>query len=370
VAAVPNVTVPKRKARTVVPVPSCWPIRVPLHRLRAQFTARLRDCSGTLIALFEIMGDVDRERLNPYVWSVPERLLRAISALAGGALRETGEVVLPNRVRRTRLYQSLIDSTLRFMIEQVGRVEGAYSDDQGELPKDFLLRRTAGNALEIAGIVAFRASPVWVLAVLADISGAGRELISEIADALKKDGLLEPGRNFDNVDQLLDGFERTAGQLAETVNTPPLDVASLREEWAKLRAEAHRIPLTNLPSPVSLWNEWRELKQESAAQGRSISEFSSAMAISAVRKLPTNARWLSRAIGTSARRSGDVFGRGLLEHYRSTLAEIRETGYVRYWIREFKPYLSGALQQFSPQQPSTTERFLEWRHGRRHPPGR
>src|SRR5882724_6364428 len=151
---------------------------------------------------------MNRERVNTYLWSIPERLVRAISALAGGALRELGEVGLPNRVRRTRLYQSLVDSTLRFLIEQVGRVEGAYADDQGELPKDFLIRRTAGNAIEIAGIVAFRASPVWVLAVLADISGAGRDLIGEIAEALKKDGLLDPHRNFETVDQMLDGLER------------------------------------------------------------------------------------------------------------------------------------------------------------------
>ena len=43
-------------------------------------------------------------------------------ALAGGALREIGEVGLPMRVRRTRLYRSLVDSTLRFLIEQVGGV--------------------------------------------------------------------------------------------------------------------------------------------------------------------------------------------------------------------------------------------------------
>src|SRR6185436_12569110 len=140
---------------------------------------------------------------------------------------------------------------------------------------------------------------------LADISGAGRDLIGEIAEALKKDGLLEPDRNFENMSDLLDGFERTAGRLAEAVNTPPLDVQSLRDEWAKVRDEAHRI---SLPSPAILWTQWRELKQEAAAQDRSISEFSSAMAISAVRKLPGNARWLSRAIATSARRSGQVLG--------------------------------------------------------------
>src|SRR6185503_19853358 len=143
-----------------------------------------------------------------------------------------------------------------------------------------------GNAIEIAGLVAFRASPVWVLAVLADVSGAGRELIVEIAEALKKDGLLAPDRSFENVDQLLDGLERTAGQLAESVNTPPLDVAGLRQEWAKLRDEARRIPGANLPAPAALWSEWRDLKQEAVAQERSVLELSSAMAVSAVRKLP------------------------------------------------------------------------------------
>src|SRR5436190_17961458 len=157
---------------------------------------------------------MERERWTAYVCSTPERVVRALSALAGGLLRETGKVALPARVRRTRLYDSLVDSTLRFLIEQVGGVEGAWAN-QDELPKDFLIRRTAGNALEIAGIVAFRASPAWVLAVLADISGAGRDLVGEIADALKKDGLLEPDRKFENVNELLDGLERTAGQLAE-----------------------------------------------------------------------------------------------------------------------------------------------------------
>src|SRR6185295_9797297 len=134
---------------------------------------------------------MDREHLKSYVWSLPERVVRSVSAIAAGVLREVGEVALPIRVRRSRLYQSLVDSTLRFLIEQVGQVEGTYAA-AGELPQDFLIRRTAGNILEVAGIVAFSASPVWVLAALADVTGAGRDLISEIGEALKKDGLLEP----------------------------------------------------------------------------------------------------------------------------------------------------------------------------------
>jgi hypothetical protein len=59
-----------------------------------------------------------------------------------------------------------------------------------------------------------------------------------------------------------------------------------------------------------------------------------------------------------------VLAGGLLDHYRKSLAEIRETGYLRYWMREFRPYLRGAARQFSWKRLSATERFLNGRPGR------
>jgi hypothetical protein len=303
---------------------------------------------------------MNREQFTGYLYSLPERLLRSLSGLGGGAAREVGDVLLPARVRRSRLYQSLVDSTLRFLIEQVGQIEGAYPAEAESLPPDFLIRRSAGNVVELAGIASFHASPVWVLAALADLAGVGRELIGEMAEALENEGLLEPGREFHSMDQLLDGLERTAGRLSETVNTPPLNVASLRAEWAAIRMEASRIPLARMPVD-RLSSQWRELKQEAASQGRSVLQLSSVMALAAVRELPENARWLSRAARVCGRRTGEVLGRGLLDHYGKSLAEIRETGYIRYWLREFRPYLRGAVRQFSSTRVTSTERLLRRR---------
>lgn len=309
---------------------------------------------------------MDRDKLKTYCLALPEKILRSASALTGGVARELGEVALPARLRRTRLYHSLVDTTLRFLVEQVGQVEGVYPGDTA-LEQNFLLRRSASNVLEVAGIVAFRASPVWVLAALADLSGAGRDLVGEIAAALQKEGLLEPGGRFENVDQLLDGLERTTGRLAESFNTPPLDIAGLKREWAAIREDARRMPSGALPSPALLWSQWRALESEAAAQRRSVFALSSVMALSTVRRLPENAVRLSRAAQVGARRTGEVLAQALLDHYRATLAEIRETGYLRYWAREFRPYLAGALRQFSPAQPSTTARLLAWRKRRREP---
>ena len=162
---------------------------------------------------------MNREQFARYLCSLPERLVRSVSALGGGVAQEVSEVVLPSRVRQSRLYRSLVGSTLRFLIEQMGQIERHSPSDGEVIPADFLVRRAAGNVVELAGIVSFRASPVWVLAALADLAGAGRELIAEMADALAKEGLLEPGEGFETVSQLLDGLERTSGRLAESVVT-------------------------------------------------------------------------------------------------------------------------------------------------------
>lgn len=288
---------------------------------------------------------------------MPERVLRSATAVAGGLLREVGHVALPSWLRRTRLYRSLVESTLRFLVEQVGQVEGTYPEEE-KLAENFLLRRSAGNGIELIGILTFRASPVWVMAALADISGAGSQLIREITSTLKREGLLAPDETFETVEQMLDGLERSAGRIAEAVNTPPLDIASLRQEWADIGAEISRIPAPNLPSADSVWQTWRELEAEAAAQKRTVFELSSLMALASMRQLPDNLRWLGKSAAVAARTTGSVFAGGLLNHYRETLGEIHRTGYFRYWMNEFRPYLRAAAQQFSPKRKTLTDRLF------------
>jgi hypothetical protein len=293
-----------------------------------------------------------------YLLSLPERVIRSALGLSAGLLREVGEVVLPRSVRRSQLYQSLVDTTLRFVIEQVGGAQGVYSAEQPQ-PNDFLARRGAGNAIELLGIVAFRVSPVWVLAALADLSGLGRRLIPEIAETLKAQGLLEQETQFESVDQLLDGLEKTSSRLAEAFNTPPLDVAGLRKEWAAIRNEARGLKPSELPSPRAIGNQWEELKQESARQGRSVFETSSVMAVSAVRSLPNKARWLSASALVGATHTGKFVSAAILDDYSRMLNELREVGYVTYAKRQLSPYLRACVDQFSPQQRTLTQRLLD-----------
>jgi hypothetical protein len=300
---------------------------------------------------------MNRKQLGGYVFSIPERFIRSLTGIGGGAALEVSEVLLPIKVRRSRLYRATVGTTLQFLVNQVGQIQNTATKDQQSLPSDYLLRRAAGNVVELAGIVSFHASPVWVLAALADLAGAGRDLIEEITSALQAEGLLPAGRTFQTVDQLLDGLERTAGRLSDTINTPPLDVATLRSEWDELRRDSTQ--LTRAAIPVhQIYGQWRDLQSEAAAQGQSVLQLSSVIALSAVRELPENMRTLTRIAHIGGKRVGEWLTTGLFGHYRKSLGEIREVGYLRYWLREFRPYLDGVLQQFSSEHVSTTERLL------------
>jgi hypothetical protein len=292
-----------------------------------------------------------------YLLSLPERVVRSALGLSAGVVREAGELLLPAGMRRSHLYHSLVDVTLRYVIEQVGGVKGTYPPEQAQID-DFLLRRGAGNAIELLGIVAFRVSPVWVLAALADLSGLGRRLIPEISEALEQEGLLEPGSRHESMDQLLDGMEKMSSRLAETVNTPPLDTAELRREWAAIRNHARTLKVVNLPSTRKIGHQWQRLRQEATRQGRSVFEISSVVALSAMRTLPDKARWLSASAHVGAVYAGTRFSAAILAHYSQTLSELREVGYLTYAKRQMTPYLRACVEQFSQQRETLTQRLV------------
>src|SRR5947209_2319796 len=79
-------------------------------------------------------------RLRNFLLSLPERGVRSATALAGGLLREVGDVAIPKTVRRSRLYRNLVEVTLRFLIQQVGQVKDVYPGEEN-LSEGFLVRR-------------------------------------------------------------------------------------------------------------------------------------------------------------------------------------------------------------------------------------
>jgi hypothetical protein len=281
-----------------------------------------------------------------YLASLPERTARAGAALTGGLVYEASEVMLPVVVRRSKLYQAIVGRLLRIMIELVGGVEGVYPAQ--EMPvRELLVRKTAGNVVELSSFVAVGWSPVWLLAGASDLVGGTKVYLRTLVRELQDAGVLAPDADVASFEELLTTLEDTSGVLADTVDVPPLNVASVRTSWQELQRQ-----VADLPDAAGLEKIYAELHLAARQEDRSILEISSMVALGAVR---------------TGVRLGSVH---IFDYYRRALRTIVEEGLLSFLRRTSTPYLTRAGSHFDPRSSTYSERLLRRWADRRSPVGR
>lgn len=271
-----------------------------------------------------------------YAATLPERLVRAVFAGAGGALQETAYLVLPRLVRRSRIYEVTAKNALRLSIELVGGVE--LEAEPGEAAAESAGRvatqKFAGNVMELGSMAAFGFSPLWLLAGAADILNGTRVYLRTLESELVAAGVLAEGTRFDTVDQLIGAIEGTAGGTATMMDLPPLELAELRRSLDELRTDA-----MSLPTPGQLAGLFEALVRTARAEQRSLLEVSSGVGL---------------AFLMSARNVGRTH---LVTPYREDWAPLSREGFGAYAVRISRPYREALTGHFDPTRETYTERL-------------
>ena len=278
-----------------------------------------------------------------YLASLPERTARAGAALAGGLVYEASEVVLPDAVRRSKLYQAIVGRLLRITIELVGGVEGVFPSEEMQA-RELLVRKTAGNAVEIASFLAVGWSPVWLLAGASDLVGGSKVYLGALVTELRDAGVLSAEGDVSSFEELLSALEGTSGVLADTVDVPPLNVAGVRTSWQELQMQA-----ADLPDAAGLEKIFAELQSAARQEDRSILDISSIVALGAVH---------------AGVELGNVY---IFDYYRRALRIIVEEGLLSFLQRTSTPYLTRAGAHFDPASSTYSERLLRRWANRRSP---
>jgi hypothetical protein len=282
-------------------------------------------------------------RSRSYLVSLPERTARAGAALTGGLVYEASEVLLPLAVRRSKLYQAIVGRLLRITIELVGGVEGVYPTEV--MPaRELLVRKTAGNAVELASFLAVGWSPVWLLAGASDLVGGSKVYLRVLATELRDTGVLAPNADVASFEELLSALEGTSGVLADTVDVPPLNVSSVRTSWQELQRQA-----AELPDADGLEKIFAELQSAARQEDRSIMEISSVVALGAVH---------------AGVKLGNVY---VFDYYRGALRTIAEEGVLSFLRRISTPYITRAGSHYDPRSSTYSERLLRRWANRRSP---
>ena len=270
-----------------------------------------------------------------FLASLPERLVRTLSALLGGLLHETAELVLPRLVRRSRLYEATAKNLLRVAIELVGRVEGSPTVEETPA-KEIAFRKGAGNVVELGSIAAFGFSPLWLLAGASDLARGSRVYLNALVGELKSSGVVADDVEVGSVDELLGVLERGAGRTARLIDIPPLELAELRRSLVELRDETE-----SLPSPGELAALFGGLQRQARRERRSLLD-------------------VSTGFGLAFLISGSKVGREhLVVPYREDWQPVLHEGLADYARRVAAPYARAVTEHLDPARETHTERLLE-----------
>jgi hypothetical protein len=279
-----------------------------------------------------------------YLASLPERAIRSIAAAAGGASRLATDTALPRSFRRTNLYGFLIGNFQRFLIEDVGRVKGAYPGLEGGLPKDFLARKSVGDVVEAAGIVALRYSPLWFFALLSGAASGTRLFLKRVVRELKKDGALPKNARIGTAEDLLTALQRASLTSTVPFDQPPLSFRHLRGIRRKMAREykhLYRTARKSLPAPEALWKRLMKVRTRQAIP---FLRLSGAMTLAGAR--------------AAGRTTGLLFREKVIRSYAASIDEVRREGFAAYFSASARPYLEAMSGAFLPGTPTTTGRLL------------
>jgi hypothetical protein len=271
-----------------------------------------------------------------YWLSLPERAIRSLSALVGGATHETAVLVLPRFFRSSRLYEATAKNLLRVLVEGVGGVRGASTSvPGGPKPKELAKRKAAGNVVELGSIAAFGFSPLWLLAIASDVAHGSRTYLDVLVAELKEAGVLAAEFEAASVDQLLAAVEGGTGTTARLIDIPPLELEAARATLVDLRSHAE-----DLPSPDELAAVYGELRRTAEREQRPLLE-------------------VSAGVGLAFLTAAGIVGRDhVARPYGEDWEPLRQEGFAAYARRISAPYRKALVEHLDGERPSFTERAL------------
>lgn len=292
-----------------------------------------------------------------YTLSLPERAIRSTTGVAGGAIRESAALLVPQAFQNSKTYESLVGQTLDFLCENVGGVEPDARGLEGPVTDDFVARKTVGNFVEMAGMATLHVSPMLLLAVVSDVAYGSQSYLKELADELKREGVIDQDSTIDHASDLLTAISNTSGVAASAFNTPPISLDGLYETINETKLAVNQIDPTKVLPKAEMDRMWNEMHSIANEENVSMFEVSSAMALHSLDRVAD----VGRGALSTTRAATRLFDRHVIDHYRTALNDIETNGYYATLTKTSGPYITAVWKNFSTENTSLTEDLLSGR---------
>ena len=289
--------------------------------------------------------------------SLPERTLRSATGVLSGTLRESASLLVPQAFQNSKTYHVFIRQGLTFLAEDVGGVAASEDPNAPKQVENFVARKAVGNFIELAGLATMHLSPLIVLAVVSDVAYGSQAYLREVADDLKRQGIIDENSTVDHVDDLLDAVAGAAKTTATAFDTPPLSVSGLKETIDQTCESVKQIDPAKAVPQAEVKRLWDEIHETATSQGVNPFAVSSAMTLYSLEKIAT----VGRGALSTAKAAVTLFDRHVIDHYSAALGDIREKGYYASLRETSQPYVDAVWHNFSTEKTTVTEDLLSGR---------
>lgn len=263
--------------------------------------------------------------LLAFVLSQPERVLRFLIACVGSLLHVVLGLV-PRRIRQGRFYRLAVERQIKLLADDVG--QAGLFPGQASLDKETATRMAVGGLADNLMMVGLSASPLWILLAASDASSAARAFTREIADEMREAGVIDEKSSLNDVDAILGGLEKLGERMADTMDMPPLSVASMKETVGSLRDELHGVGSAALEAAPDVDQLATDLMALAKDEERSLAEITSGVAVSSVRSVGSAVVGGLVGVGAVATVAGRRVWEDVVLDYGKTIDRMRRLGFA------------------------------------------
>jgi hypothetical protein len=291
-----------------------------------------------------------------YGLSLPERTVRSTVALAAGTAAEAAKLLVPHAFQDSKTYEILVQNSLRFLTDEIGGAKTGAPDAAAD-GTEYMARKAVGNFVDMAGVLTLHLSPLWFLAAFSDIAYGSKTYLRELAEELKKQGLIDEGSAITRADDLLEAVQKASGRAAGLLDTPPLSVDQLKQSLNEIRQAVGSADYAAVLPQQELSRYWDEMRQIAQREKVSLLEVSTALTLHSLGKLGA----ITKGAFTGLRVAGGMLNRTVIAHYTQALSTLREKGFYAVVSESYGPYVEAVWQNFAEERKTLTEELVTGR---------
>jgi hypothetical protein len=264
--------------------------------------------------------------------------------------------LLPDSLRDTTTYRVTVGLFQKFLVE---RMAGMQKDDEGQneggqLKDKFVQRKLLGNALEAAGLLTMRFSPLWVLAIAGDAAGGSKVFLNRLVSHLKANDVIDENAEPKELVDVLEAVQSASDKSASALDMPPLSREELSQLAYDMKESYSKVLTTSVDLIPDLSKVWDDMEQVSQREKVSLEQLMGMMVFEA-------ASFAQKSVGTvvAVGKTGvELFDEAIVQSYKKTLERVSSEGVDTYLANHFQPFLEAAKGHFDISQKTWLERKL------------